>query len=113
MSAIHQFIVNQKARSLSEGLKIVRELLKTNPFPNGFTTAQLFKLAVQQPAPPDFPTYHHTSKPPKIKKDRDRFRKVKPILSSVPTHPDHPIRSVRCVFFFCLIAFDQFARLGS
>jgi len=88
-------IINQKARSLLEGLNIVRNILKSNPFPNGFTTSQLFQVAVQQPPPPDFPVYRHTSAPPKIKKDRDRFRKVKIMVPGVPSHPEHPIRSVR------------------
>ena len=60
MSAIHldPFIINERARSLSEGLKIVRNIFKSNPFPNGFTTSQLFQVAVQHPPPPDFPAPH-------------------------------------------------------
>jgi hypothetical protein len=100
MSAIHHFIINQKAKALSEGIKIVRDILKSNPFPNGFTTLQLFEVAVKQPPPPDFPVYHHTGLPPKIKKDRCRYRKVKEIPPGVPSHPEHPIRSIRCVPFF-------------
>ena len=99
MSVIHHFIINQKARALSEGVKIIRDILKSNPFPNGFTTAQLFEVAVQQPPPPDFPAYHHTSPPPKILVTKDRYRKVKPILPFAPSHPEHPIRSIRCVPF--------------
>ena len=105
MSAIHHFIINQKARALSEGIKIVRDILKSNPFPNGFTTAQLFEVAVQKPPPPDFPVYRHTANPPKMLKDRDRFRKAKNDLPGAPTHPEHPIRSLRCVPFFFSISY--------
>ena len=100
MSIVHRYIINQKARALSEGIKIVRDVLKSNPFPNGFTTSQLFQVAVQQPPPPDFPTYRHTAKPPVIKPNKDRFRKAKPIQPWAPSHPEHPIRSIRCVQFF-------------
>ena len=114
MSAIHRFIINQKARALSEGVKIIRDILKSNPFPNGFTTSQLFEVAVQQPPPPDFPVYHHTAGPPIIKPNKDRFRKPKPIQPWAPSHPEHPIRSIRCVLFFsCSLSFDHFAWLGS
>ena len=104
MSAIHHYIINQKARALSEGIKIVREILKANPFPNGFTTSQLFKVAVQQPPPPDFPTYRHTGLTP-TPKLKDRLKKVRPIVPGAPTHPEHPIRSIRCVPFFSVVQY--------
>ena len=110
MSAIHQFIINQKARALSEGIKIVREILKSNPnpFPNGFTSSQLFQVAVQQPPPPDFPAYHHTGVPPVIKPNKDRFAKIKVLIPWAPSHPEHPIRSIKSVSFFssCSMSFN-------
>ena len=108
MSAIHHFIINQKARALSEGIKIIRDVLKSNPFPNGFTTAQLFEVAIQRPPPPDFPAFRSTALPPKIKPDKDRYRKVKPIQPWLPSHPEHPIRSIKWVPFFssCSTSFD-------
>lgn len=115
MSAIHHFIINQKAKALSEGIKIVRDILKSNAFPNGFTTSQLFQAAIQKPPPPDFPAYRHTAAPPRIITNKDRYRKVKPLKQWAPSHPEHPIRSIRCVpfFFNCSMSFDQFAWLGS
>lgn len=82
-------IINQKARA--EGLKIVRIILKSNP--NGFTTSQLFQVAVQQPPPPYFLAYQPWP----------------------PSHPEHPIRSIKCITFSpsCSMSFDQFAWLGS
>ena len=99
MSSLHHFIINQKARALSEGIKLVRGLLKSDPFPNGFTTAQLFELAVKQPPPPDFPAFHFTGLPPKVKTNKNRFAKVKPLMPWAPSHPEHPIRSIRCALF--------------
>jgi len=99
MSAIHQFIINQKARALSEGIKIVRDILKSNRFPDGFTTSQLFHVAVQQPPPPDFPAYHHTGLAPVVKPNKNKFVKVKPVMPWAPSHPEHPIRSIRSVYF--------------
>ena len=115
MSVIHRLTVRQKSRALSEGIKIVRDVLKSNFFPNGFTTLQLFRVAVKQPPPPDFPTYHPTGLTPVVKPNKDRSTKVKPIVRGVPPHPEHPIRSIRSVpfFFSCSISFDQFAWLGS
>jgi len=88
-------IINQKARSLLEGLNIVRNILKSNPFPNGFTTSQLFQVAVQQPPPPDFPAYQYTGLPPVIKPNKNRYVKPKPIQPWAPSHPEHPIRSIK------------------
>jgi hypothetical protein len=99
-STIHRYITSQKATSLQEGVKIIRDVLKSNPFPNGFTTAQIFQVAVQQPPPPDFPKYHHTSRPPREVKNKDRYRKVKPLMPWAPSHPEHPIRSIRYVPIF-------------
>ena len=106
MSAIHQYIVSQRARALTEGIKIVRNILKSNPFPNGFTTAQLFEVAIQQPPPPDFPVYRHTGAGPVVKPTRDRYRKLKAFVPWAPSHPEHPIRSIRCVPFFLLQLFS-------
>jgi len=95
MSAIHHSIINQKARALSEGIKIVRGILKSNQFPNGFSTSQLFRVAVQQPPPPDFPAYPYTGPMPIVKPNKDRFAKAKPVVPWAPPHPEHPIRSIR------------------
>lgn len=79
---------------------MVRDILRSNPFPDGFTTSQLFQVAVQRPPPPDFPPYHHTALAPAIKPNKNKFAKVKPVIPWAPSHPEHPIRSIRCVPFF-------------
>ncbi|KAF8799732.1 hypothetical protein BYT27DRAFT_7217467 [Phlegmacium glaucopus] len=107
MSAIHQFIINQKARALSEGIKIVRDILKSNAFPNGFTSSQLFQAAVQRPPPPDFPAYHHTGLTPVVKPNKNRFAKVKPVIPWAPSHPEHPIRSIRFLKLEVLPALEK------
>ena len=98
-------IINQKVRAISEGLKIVRNVLKSNPFPNGFTTSQLFKAAVQQPPPPDFPVYQCPSLPPVIKPNKNRYAKPKPIQPWSPPHPEHPIRSIKYVPFLSVVQY--------
>lgn len=40
--------------ALREGLKIVRKIVAENSPSPGFTTAELFKLAVKEHPPPDF-----------------------------------------------------------
>jgi hypothetical protein len=103
MSAYHHYIINQRARALSEGLKIVRDILKSNRFPNGFTTAELFQIAVQQPPPPDFPIYNHPVAgkiKPETRLAKPLYWKFQPSITASPSYPEHPIRSIRCVPFF-------------
>jgi hypothetical protein len=85
---------------------MVRDILKSNPFPNGFTTAQLYEIAVKQPPPADFPAFYHAVAGKKKKLLHEKPKHVDPTWSwadfSSPSHPEHPIRSIRCVshFFF-------------
>jgi len=68
------------ASPLSLGIKILRQVIKENPSPNGWTKAELLKLAHKVPPPPDFKPF---SISPNI-----------PALVHPPPFPEHPIRSL-------------------
>ncbi|KDR72612.1 hypothetical protein GALMADRAFT_252763 [Galerina marginata CBS 339.88] len=89
----------QRFQAQSAGIAIVRDILKRESFPNGFTTAQLYKLAMQAPPPANFQPYPLGRRPPppptpKPHKKKIYNQKPKP-EDSYPPNPDHPIRSVR------------------
>ena len=79
----------------SEGVKTITDILKKDPFPNGFTTSQLFQVAVQQPP---------TDVPANLKENN------LPVMPWEAWAPSHPIRSIRCVPCFSSYStlFDQF-----
>jgi len=79
----------QNQAAVREGLKIVRKLVATNPYPDGFTTAELFKLAVKEAPPADY-KYEN---PPLRLAARSRGGNQKNTVP-LPPHPDHPIRSM-------------------
>ncbi|KAF8067885.1 hypothetical protein FPV67DRAFT_1163167 [Lyophyllum atratum] len=92
MSAAFNRVVQQNQLALREGVKIVRNILATTPAPTGFTTNELFKLALKeappaeyqppvQPTPPPVPTMHKHKKRPKLE------------VPEAP-HPEHPVRSM-------------------
>jgi hypothetical protein len=82
----------------SEGVKTITDILKKDPFPNGFTTSQLFQVAVRQPP---------TDVPANLKENN------LPVMPWEAWAPSHPIRSIRCVPCFSSYStlFDQFLRL--
>jgi hypothetical protein len=89
----------QRASAVSEGVRIVRNLLNKNHFPDGFTTKQMFELAVQEPVPPGFKPYPLAEKllqTPTPKATKDKYVPQKPAFT-VPPHPDHPVRSIAYV----------------
>ena len=88
--ATHQFVIRAR------GVKIIRDILKKNPFPNG---SQLFHVTVQQPPSTDFPANLRQAQP------------VMPWVAWAHSYPG-PIRSVRCVPCFSSYStpFDQFLR---
>ncbi|KAF8157035.1 hypothetical protein B0H34DRAFT_711749 [Crassisporium funariophilum] len=97
MSITPQLILRQRQIAIREGVNIVRNLLKENRFPNGFTNQQMFKAAVRQPPPPGFEPYKVISPPqPKFvarKLQKWEIEKLPPSIA--PTHPEHPVRSVK------------------
>lgn len=82
----------QNKSALREGLKIVRKVVATNPYPAGFTTAELYKLAVKEPVPSDF----HYEKLPLQRPSLGKGGKQR-IPEPAPPRPDHPIKSMTCV----------------
>ncbi|KAF9459730.1 hypothetical protein BDZ94DRAFT_1267532 [Collybia nuda] len=79
----------QNKLSLQEGLKIVRKVVATNPNPAGFTTAELYKLAVKEPALSNF---QYEVLP--LRRATDGKGGKQRIPGPVPPRPDHPIRSM-------------------
>ena len=77
---------NQTA--LREGLTIVRNILASNKYPDGFTTAELFKLLAKESPPADFKAL---KLPPNV---RSGNKKIPP---PAPPRPNHPIKSMTCV----------------
>jgi len=73
--------LQQRAAALSAGVALVRQILKENSFPNGFTTKQLYGLAQNYPPPTDFPPFVTST----------LTAKKGP---AVP-RPEHPVRSIR------------------
>ena len=89
---------NQTA--LREGLNIVRKVVASNPYPNGFTTAELFKLLAKEPPPPDFKALKLPSR--MVSHARNGSKRIP---APAPPRPNHPIKSMTCVhsvdiFFF-------------
>jgi hypothetical protein len=81
---------NQTA--LKEGLKIVRKVVASNPYPAGFTTAELFKLVAKETPPADFKALKLPTRPASYARSGN---KRTPAPS--PPCPSHPIKSMTCV----------------
>ncbi|RDB27620.1 hypothetical protein Hypma_003803 [Hypsizygus marmoreus] len=79
----------QNQIALREGLKIIRNVMDANPSETGWTTAELFKLAIKQPPPPDYKPEIRTRKPIYDKKGNQIKIEVD------PPHPEHPVKSVK------------------
>ena len=74
--------LRQRADALSAGIAIVRKILRNHSFPEGFTTKQIYELAQDYPAPPNFKPFVASM----------RYHGVLPV-----PRPDHPVRSIRLV----------------
>jgi len=74
--------LRQRADALSAGIAIVRKILNTHSFPEGFTTKQIYELAQDYPAPPKFEPFVPSM----------RYHGMVPV-----PRPDHPVRSIRLV----------------
>lgn len=91
--------LRQRSSALAEGIRIVRNVLDKNHFPEGFTTKQMFDLALREPVPAGFDPYplaakllqNPTEKPPK-----DKYGPQKPTFTT-PPYPEHPVRSISYV----------------
>jgi hypothetical protein len=83
---------NQNA--LREGLKIVRNVVASNPYPAGFTTAELFKLVAKQTPPKDFKALKLPSRPASNPKTKSGSKRIP---APLPPRPNHPIKSMTCV----------------
>jgi hypothetical protein len=87
-------ITAHKKTALRESLKIVRRVIASNPYPAGFTTAELFKLVVKEPPPADFQPLYLPPRPvPPSKGGKQK------LPMPLPPRPDHPIKSITCVHF--------------
>ncbi|KAJ3514708.1 hypothetical protein NLJ89_g2219 [Agrocybe chaxingu] len=91
-------VLRQRGRAISCGVALVRSILQRTSFPNGFTTKQLFDIAVQEPPPKDFPPYplslpsaKDVQKP--SKKAKNAFKPIAPLYPTF--RADHPIRSIK------------------
>ncbi|KAH9477719.1 hypothetical protein JR316_0009945 [Psilocybe cubensis] len=89
--------LQQRSAAQSAGFAIIRRILATHSFPDGVTTKQLYKLAVQEPIPQGFQPYPLGIKYPKApsKPVKQKSSKVVVKEPSYPEHPEHPIRSIR------------------
>ncbi|KAF8970236.1 hypothetical protein BDZ97DRAFT_1914915 [Flammula alnicola] len=93
--------LRQRVTAQAAGISIVRNILKREEFPNGFTTKQLYRLAVKEPAPQGFEPYPLAppTQPAQPKRSSKGKNTRKPVVGGVsdvyPPHPDHPIRSVK------------------
>lgn len=74
------------------GLEIVRKLVSTNP--EGLTTKEIFALALKEKPPVSF-KYEALPLAPVKYGASGHLRQPAPL----PPHPEHPIRSVRCVLY--------------
>lgn len=79
--------------ALKESLKIVRKVVASNPYPDGFTTAELFKLVAKEPSTTNFKPLKLPSRP--IAYAKGEIKRT-PIPS--PPRPNHPIKSMTCVY---------------
>ena len=79
LAALNPFL-RQRNEAVVTGIKVVRKILAENSFPNGFTTKELYALARKEPAPEGFTPFFLDQTTDKV----------------VP-HPEHPVRSIRCV----------------
>jgi hypothetical protein len=77
--------------ALREGLKIVRKVVASNPYPAGFTTAELFKLVSKESPPADFKALKLPHRPVSAK------NAIKRVPVPSPPRPNHPIKSMTCV----------------
>ena len=90
MSLLPRLRQAAESQAINHGVRVVRSVLAANPFPNGFKTDDLFKLAVKEPIPENFtpvalePTARQSVPPP---------------------HATHPVRSVKCVYSFSPVLF--------
>ncbi|KAF8229753.1 hypothetical protein L208DRAFT_1187826, partial [Tricholoma matsutake] len=75
--------------ALKESLKIVRKVVASNPYPDGFTTAELFKLVAKEPSTTNFKPLKLPSRP--IAYAKGEIKRT-PIPS--PPRPNHPIKSM-------------------
>jgi hypothetical protein len=105
MASRFSVFVHQRATAKSLGIAIVRDIFRKHQFPEGVSTKQLYKLALQEPAPPDFqpfPLKRPVFRPLKPTKSKKKVVLPDPDLL-YPPNPEHPIRSMRyATFFICL-----------
>ncbi|PPQ74548.1 hypothetical protein CVT26_007940 [Gymnopilus dilepis] len=103
--ASHNLFMTQRLKGQAAGVAIIRRILQRESFPNGFTTAEMYDLAVKEPAPegfPSFPLSRQRLAPAATRKKKDKKGVVEP--QSYPGHPDHPVRSIRFLKEFILPA---------
>ncbi|GLB39197.1 hypothetical protein LshimejAT787_0603590 [Lyophyllum shimeji] len=95
MSAALTRVLQQKQLAINEGVKIIRNIVKTTPAPTGFTTQELYKLALKQPPPPDYRPLTPRPSPTTPAKlvNRGGQNNIK-VEAPQPPHPEHPIRSI-------------------
>lgn len=88
----HRLLAWPKQAS-SEARNIVLSVLKSH---EPISTRELFNLAVKVPAPPG-----HNKGP------LGPWARYLKNSNTAPSHPDHPVRSIRCVFHATLVAVDM------
>ncbi|KAF9482720.1 hypothetical protein BDN70DRAFT_874741 [Pholiota conissans] len=114
-SAVPKFI-QQRCAARAAGIDIVRNIFRTQQFPDGVSTKQLYKLAVQEPAPPGFEPYP-LPRPPARAVPKTRHGKSKIIVPEArdlyPSHPDHPIRSIRFLKAEILASMKASSEIGT
>ncbi|KAF5383212.1 hypothetical protein D9615_004954 [Tricholomella constricta] len=93
MSAAFQRVVQQNQTALKEGVAIVRNIIAKNPPPTGYTTLELYKLAIKEQPSPEFkpPTQHTIPTRPKLDA-KGQIKQATP--SPEPPNPTHPVRSM-------------------
>ncbi|KAG6855873.1 hypothetical protein H0H87_009827 [Tephrocybe sp. NHM501043] len=93
MSLPFQRVVLANSLALRGGVSVVRDILAKNTPAAGFTTDEIYKLAIQQPPPPDYYNPHTEagSRFPPI--PTPKMKGKAKIPSPVPPNPEHPVRS--------------------
>lgn len=86
--------IGRKTTPLREGMNVVRQILHSPDNAGGMTPRQLYKAALEVPVPAAFvpPEPLQSKEVPHNK--TGRLRQV----PAPPPHPEHPVRSLTCVF---------------
>ncbi|TFK41688.1 hypothetical protein BDQ12DRAFT_678344, partial [Crucibulum laeve] len=89
MNVVARTLTNPTA--LKEGLRIVKTVVATNPSSSGLTTAEIYKLAIQQRPSASFQPWSVPPPPSKITYGKGGDQRID---GPLPPHLEHPIRSM-------------------